>query len=208
MANQNTWIWILKEAELELEETVSAISVFASDCLRPWSSFLDPQLSQLLCMFGLATFEGPRLYKIVTLLKKNTKVRDSRIKNNNSDTLVVLLYVVQLNVILTHTLLFAQLYWLLYVTWYKTTEQLSRKIPHFDICPLIIFVEKKQSQLNGLAFSCLLFLHGRKTNSLFLGFTGSNIKKIISNASPESTRNGTKSLLSTRDTIINGRVIK
>ena len=70
------------------------------------------------------------------------------------------------------------------------------------------FRRKETSQLNGLAFSCLLFLHGRKTNSLFLGFTGSNIKKIISNASPESSRNGTKSLLSTRDTIINGRVIK
>ena len=75
---------------------------------------------------------------------------------------------------------------------------------YVHICPPIISVEKKQSQREkaGLEFHFFIFI-----TEHFVEFTGSDIKKLILNAGPESKKKSTKFLLSTCDTKINGRVM-
>ena len=56
-----------------------------------------------------------------------------------------------------------------------------------DICPPIISVEKKQIQLKSFTFSSLLFYIGEK-QIRFAKSSDNEIKKLVANAVPESTK--------------------
>ena len=60
-----------------------------------------------------------------------------------------------------------------------------------DICPPIISVVEKQSQLKSFTFTSLLFYMGEK-QIRFVESSDNEIKKLVANAVPESTKKSTK----------------
>ena len=102
-----------------------------------------------------------------------------------------------LSVIITHPLLFAQFYWLVYVTWCKITGQLSRNKPRLRGYLSSDYFRRKEtkpvgkSQLKSFTFSSLLFYMGEK-QTRFVKSSDNEIKKLVANAVPESTKKSTK----------------
>ena len=94
---------------------------------------------------------------------------------------------------ITHPLIFARFYWLLYVTWCKITGQLSRNNPRLRGYLSSEFLLRKEtkpagkSQLKSFTFSCLLFYMGEK-QICFVKSSDNEIKKPVANAVPESTK--------------------
>ena len=93
--------------------------------------------------------------------------------------------------VITHPLIFARFYWLLYVTWCKITGQLSRNNPRLRgyLSSDFFFVEKKQEKPAGksFTFSSLLFYMEEK-QTRFVKSSHNEIKKLVGNAVPESTK--------------------
>ena len=102
-----------------------------------------------------------------------------------------------LSCLITHPLIFARFYWLLYVTWCKITGQLSRNNPRLRGYLSSDFFRRKEtkpagkSQLKGFTFSSLLFYMGEK-QICFVKSSDNEIKKPVANAVPKSTKKSTK----------------
>ena len=66
--------------------------------------------------------------------------------------------------IITHPLIFAWFYWLLYVTWSKSPDSYHAITPaRVDICPLIVSVEEKQSAQEFQLFFSSVNMEGNQT---------------------------------------------
>ena len=97
----------------------------------------------------------------------------------------------------THPLIFARFYWLLYGTWCKITGQLSRNNPSLRGYLSSDYFRRKEtkqagkSQLKSFTFSSLLFYMEEK-QTRFVKYSDGEIKKLVANAVPESTKKSTK----------------
>ena len=98
---------------------------------------------------------------------------------------------------MTHPLIFARFYWLLHVTWCKITGRLSRNNPRLRRYLSSVFFRRKEtkpagkSRLNSFTFSSLLFYMEEK-QTRFVKSLDNEIKKLVANAVPESTKKSTK----------------
>ena len=74
----------------------------------------------------------------------------------------------RISMIITHPLISAWFYWLLYVTWYKSPDSYHAITPaRVDICPPIVSVEEKHSQHKNFNFS-FFYLTWRETKLVLL----------------------------------------
>ena len=99
-----------------------------------------------------------------------------------------------LYVIITDPLIFARFYWLLYVTWYKITGRLSHNNPRLRRYLSSDYFRRKETKPAGgkkNSFSSLLFYMVEK-QTRFVESIDSDIKKLVANAVPESTKKTTK----------------
>ena len=99
--------------------------------------------------------------------------------------------------VITHPLIFARFYLLFYMTWCKTTGQLSRNNPRLrrylssDCFRGKETKPAEKSQLKCFIFSSLLFyMEERQTR--FVESNNGDINKLVTNAVPESTKKSTK----------------
>ena len=94
--------------------------------------------------------------------------------------------------IITHPLIFEWFYWLLYVTWYKFSGQLSRNNPRPSrYLSSDCSVEEKHSQHKNFNFSFVLFsMEGNQTS--VIKSSDGDIKKLMGSAVPESTKRSLK----------------
>ena len=79
---------------------------------------------------------------------------------------------------ITHPLIFAWFYWLLYVTWSKSPDSYHAITPaRVDICPLIVSVEEKQSAQEFQLFFSSVNKEGNQTR--FNECSDSDIEKLV-----------------------------
>ena len=94
--------------------------------------------------------------------------------------------------LITHPLIFARFYWLLYVTWCKITGRLSRNNPRLSRYLSSDYFRRKETKTaasQSFTFSSLLFYVQKE---LILWSSDSDINKLVANAVPESTKTSTK----------------
>ena len=101
-----------------------------------------------------------------------------------------------LSVFITHPLIFARFYWLLYVTWCNITGRLSRNNPRLRRYLSSDYFRRKEtepaekSQLKSFTFSLNIYMEEKQTR--FVESSDSDIKNLVANAVPESTKKSTK----------------
>ena len=98
----------------------------------------------------------------------------------------------QVYTFITHPLIFEWFYWLLYVTWYTFSGQLSRNNPRPSrYLSSDCSVEEKHSQHKNFNFSfVLLSMQGNQTS--VIKSSDGDIKKLMASAVPESTKRSLK----------------